>query len=122
MTSYELVQFAARLLDNKKATDIDVLEIGGVTSIGDYFVIASGSSNTQVKTLAGELEDRLAEQGVEPKRIEGEASAVWILMDYGDVIVHLFHRDTRDFYGLERLWADAKKLDVQQVITENTAE
>lgn len=116
MTSQELVKFTVKLLDNKKATDIDVLEIGEITSLGDYFVIASGSSNTQVKTLAGEIEDKLAEQGIEPKRVEGEQTAVWILMDYGDVIIHLFHRDTRDFYCLERLWADAKKADVEAIL------
>lgn len=118
MTSYEIVKFVVKLLDNKKATDIDVLEIGDVTSLGDYFVIASGSSNTQVKTLSEELEDRLAEQGIEPKRIEGGRSAVWILMDYSDVIIHIFHRDTRDFYCLERLWADAGKLDTAAILAE----
>ena len=116
MTSQELVKFTVKLLDNKKATDIDVLEIGEITSLGDYFVIASGSSNTQVKTLAGEIEDKLAEQGIEPKRVEGEQTAVWILMDYGDVIIHLFHRDTRDFYCLALLWADAKKADVEAIL------
>lgn len=116
MTSYELVQFSARLLDNKKATDIEILEIGDVTSLGDYFIIASGRSTTQVKALAGELEDKLSQQGLEPRRVEGETSAMWILMDYGDVIVHIFNHDTRDFYSLERLWSDAKHLDVQEVL------
>lgn len=118
MTSYEMVKLIVKLLDSKKATDIEVLEIGNLTTLGDYFVIASGSSNTQVKTLSGEIEDKLTEQGVEPKRVEGENSAVWILMDYGDVIVHLFHRDTRDYYCLERLWADAGKADVGKILSE----
>ena len=116
MNSKEIVDFAVKLLDNKKATDIEVLGIGNLTTLGDYFVIASGSSNTQVKTLAGELEDRLSEQGIEPRRVEGESSAVWVLIDYGDVIIHLFHKDTRDFYCLERLWADAEKIDVTQIL------
>lgn len=118
MTSYEQVKLIAKLLDNKKATDIDVLEIGNLTSLGDYFVIASGASNTQVQTLAEEVEDRMAEAGVEPRRIEGRSSAVWVLMDYGDVIVHIFHKDTRDFYCLERLWADAVKLDLETILNE----
>ena len=118
MTSYEQVKFIVKLLDNKKASDIDVLSIGNLTSLGDYFVIASGSSNTQVKTLAGEIEDKLSEQGIEPRRVEGESSAVWVLMDYGDVIVHIFHKDTRDFYCLERLWADAEKADVEAILAE----
>lgn len=116
MTSYEQVRLIVKLLDNKKATDIDVLEIGGLTSLGDYFVIASGASSTQVKTLCQEVEDKLAQQGIEPRRVEGENSAAWILMDYGDIIVHIFHRDTRGFYCLERLWADAGKLDVEQML------
>lgn len=116
MTSKELVTLAVQLLDNKKAIDISVLEIGDLTPLGDYFVIASGASNTQVKTLSEELEDKLSEQGVEPRRVEGENSAVWILMDYGDVMIHLFHKDTRDFYCLERLWADANRIDAQMFL------
>lgn len=116
MTSYEMVQLAVKQLDNKKATEITVLEIGDLTPLGDYFVIASGSSNTQVKTLSEDLEDKFSEQGIEPRRVEGEKSAVWVLMDYGDVIIHLFHKDTRDFYCLERLWADAKTIDAAQFL------
>lgn len=118
MTSYEMVKFMVKLLDNKKAADIEVLGIGKLTSLGDYFVIASGGSDTQVKTLAEDLEDKLSGQGVEPRRVEGEKSAAWILMDYGDVIVHLFHKDTRGFYCLERLWADAEKVDVEAILAE----
>lgn len=116
MNSIDLVKFACKLLDSKKATDLVVLDIREVTSLGDYFVVASGTSTTQVKALAGELEDKLAEQKIEPRRIEGESSAMWVLMDYGDVIVHIFNHETRDFYCLERLWADAPKLDVKELI------
>lgn len=116
MTSIELVKFAAKLLDSKKATDITVLDIREITSLGDYFVVASGSSTTQVKALAGELEDKLSKQGVEPKRVEGESSATWVLMDYHDVIIHIFYHETRDFYCLERLWADAPRLDAEELI------
>lgn len=116
MTSKELVEFSCRLLDNKKATDIVVLDIRNVTSLGDYFVIASGSSSTQVKALAAELEDKLSKEGVEPGRVEGESSAMWVLMDYNDVIVHVFLAETRDFYCLERLWADAPRIDVADLL------
>ena len=116
MTSREMVQFSCKLLDNKKATDIVVLDIREVTSLGDYFVIASGSNTTLVKALAGELEDKLAKEGVEPRRMEGESSAMWVLMDYGDVIVHIFCAETRDFYCLERLWADAPRLDTAELL------
>lgn len=116
MTSIELVKFAAKLLDSKKATDIVALDIKGVTSLGDYFVVASGSSTTQVKALAEELEQKLSANGVEPRRVEGDRSAVWILMDYNDVIIHIFNHEMRDFYCLERLWADAPKLDTDELI------
>lgn len=116
MTSIELVKFAVNLLENKKATDISILDIREVTSLGDYFVVASGGSTTQVKALAGELEDKLSQQGVEPKRVEGEGSASWILMDYNDVIVHIFNHETRDFYCLERLWGDAPRIDAASLL------
>lgn len=115
MTSKELVKFVAKLLDSKKAERITVLDIGNLTTLGDYFVIASGKSNTQVKALAGEVEDKLAEQGIEPRRVEGESSAMWILMDYQDVVIHIFYDETRDFYGLERLWADAVEVDYNEI-------
>jgi len=111
----EMAKQIAAILDNKKAQRITVLDISGLTTLGDYFVIASGSSSTQVKALAGEIEDKMTQQGIEPKRVEGESSAMWILMDYYDVIVHIFYDETRDFYGLERLWADAVEVDVDEL-------
>jgi ribosome-associated protein len=117
MNSLELVQFAAKLLDSKKAKDIAALEVKAVTSLADYFLVASGSSTTQVKALADELEDKLAAQGTEPARIE--STAVWVLLDYRDVIVHIFTEETRDFYCLERLYADAPKLSNEQLTINN---
>jgi len=110
--SLALAKQIANILEDKKAEKITVLDISKLTTLGDYFVIASGSNTTLTKALAGEIEDKLSAQGIEPKRIDGERSAVWILMDYYDVIVHIFHDETRDFYCLERLWADAEKIDL----------
>lgn len=118
MNSKEMVEFAVKLLDSKKARDIRVLEVGKITSLGDYFIIASGGSTTQVKALAQEVEDKLSQQGIEPKRIEGEKSAAWILLDYYDVIIHIFGEETRDFYCLERLWADAPLMDISNLLTD----
>ncbi len=115
MTSKEIAQKAVALLDAKKAENIVALDIGTLTSLGDYFIIASGGNTTLVKTLAEEVEEKLSALGVEPKRVEGAASAMWILMDYGDVIIHIFYSETRDFYCLERLWADAPKLDLAEL-------
>lgn len=114
--SLELVKQVVKLLDNKKAERITVLDIGNLTTLGDYFVIASGTNTTQVKALAAEIEDKLSQQGIEPKRVEGESSAMWILMDYYDVIIHIFYNETRDFYGLERLWADAAEVDTTELL------
>jgi len=109
--SLQFVKKAAALLDSKKAEDIVALDIRELTSIGDFFVIASGGNTTLVKTLAEELEDKFAAEGVEPRRVEGAGSAMWILMDYGDVVIHIFYKEQREFYCLERLWADAPKFE-----------
>ncbi|MDR2909615.1 MAG: ribosome silencing factor [Oscillospiraceae bacterium] len=116
MTPHELMEEAVRFLDSKKAEDLAVLDIGNLSGIGDYFIIASASNTTLVKTLAEELENRLSAAGMEPRRVEGASSAMWILMDYYDVIIHIFYRETRDFYCLERLWSDAPRLDVQAIL------
>ena len=116
MTSKELLSTAVRLLDEKKAKDIVVLDVRDITPLGDYFIICSGTSNTQVKALSDELEDKLSAQSVEPRRVEGKASSAWILMDYSDVIIHIFYHETRDFYCLERLWGDAGKMDISELL------
>lgn len=112
MTSLELAKKIAQLLSDKKATDIKAIEIKDLTTLGDYFVIASGSSNTQVKALSDTVEESLSAMGLEPRRIEGYQSAMWIVLDYSDVIVHVFYEQTREFYALERLWADAPRLEL----------
>ena len=106
------VKQAVALLDSKKAEDIVVLDIRELTSIGDFFIIASAGNTTLVKTLAEEIEDKFAAQGIEPRRVEGASSAMWILIDYADVVIHIFYNEQRDFYCLERLWADAPKIKV----------
>lgn len=116
MTSLELSREAARILDTKKAKDTKILCIKDISSLGDYFVVASGSSTTQVKAMADELEFKLKEKGVIPKRVEGYQSAAWIVLDYYDVIVHLFYEETRQFYSLERLWGDAPFVDFSDLI------
>ena len=110
MTSIEMAKEAARLLSEKKGTDITAIEIRDLTTIGDYFVIASGGSNAQVKALSDAVEEGLSKQGFEPRRIEGYQSAMWVVLAYYDVIVHIFYAKTREFYSLERLWADAPRV------------
>ena len=96
----------AEILDKKGATDIQILEVGHMTSITDFFVVASGRNVQNVHTLAEDLEDKLAEEGVEPRRKEGKNGARWIVLDYAHVIVHIFHPEERQYYNIERLWQD----------------
>lgn len=103
-----LAEKIANLLDEKKAGDVAILDISRLTVVADYFVIASGRSEIQVRALFDELEKRMAETGVGARHIDGAQSGRWIAIDYGDVIVHLFHHEERAFYNLERLWADAR--------------
>ena len=118
MTELELTREIVKVLDNKKAIDIKAIEITEQTIVADYFVIASGTSNTHVKALADEVDYELGEKGVKPDHIEGKATG-WILLDYGYVLVHIFTGETRDYYNLERLWSDANDLDISDIITEN---
>ncbi len=96
----------AKILDEKGATDIQILEVGHMTSITDFFVVASGRNVQNVSSLAEDLEDGLAEQGVTPRRKEGKNGARWIVLDYAHVIVHIFHPEERQYYNIERLWQD----------------
>lgn len=112
MTAREKAALIANLLDEKKGIDVKVLDIGNLTSIGDYFVIASGTSVPQVKALCDEIDEKLSAQGENYRRREGYQTAAWVLLDYTDVVVHLFLKTTREFYGLERLWADAVEIDI----------
>ena len=113
MESKELAVKIAKLLDSKKAIDIRVLRICDISSLGDYFVIASASNKSHVQSLSDDLDFALGhEDGIKPRRVEGYTSANWVLMDYESVIVHIFYEETREFYSLERLWSDAKVEEV----------
>ncbi|MCM1485010.1 MAG: ribosome silencing factor, partial [Faecalibacterium sp.] len=101
--------------DNKKAIDIKAIHITEFSIVADYFIIASGTSNTHVKALADEVEYELGQLGVKPNHIEGRATG-WILLDYGSVIVHVFTGESREYYNLERLWSDANALDLSDII------
>ena len=114
MNSLELAKRAAALLDEKKAMRINVIQIEEISTLADFFVIAHGTSNVHVRSLTDELEEKLKEEtGLSP-RIEGHRSNSWILLDYGSVVVHTFTGEAREFYDLDRLWADGKKIDWQE--------
>ncbi len=108
MEPRELAIKAAQILDDKKATKVKVLKVHDLTVIADYFVIASGTSSTHVRSLADEVEFQLKEMGKPPVRTEGFNTQNWFIVDYASVIVHVFSPDARDFYDLEHLWADGE--------------
>lgn len=118
MTSLEKVKNIVKILDNKKAIDIIAIETKELTVMSDYFVIANGTSNTHVRALADEVDDEMNKLGVEVDHIEGRATG-WILLDYNDVLVHVFQPESREYYNIERLWSDAARLDLSDVLTED---
>ncbi len=111
----KIIKTAVKALDKKKARDIQVIDISELSILGDYLVIAGGGSSTQVKSLADEVEYALSQEGVEPHHIEGKTTS-WIVLDYKDVMVHVFHHEARNFYALERLWADGKPVDISNLV------
>ena len=116
LTSQQMVEISVKALDSKRAEDIKVIGIRDLTVIADYFVIANGTSTTQTKALADEVEYKLKENGLMPLRIEGYQSANWIVLDYGSVVVHVFYKETRQFYNLERLWSDGEQIDISHLL------
>lgn len=107
----ELLQVAVQAADDKKAMDIVVLDLKGISLVADYFVICHGNSDTQVQAIATEIRKRVHEVGASLRGLEGMDAARWVLMDIGDVVVHIFHRDEREYYNIERLWSDAKVVE-----------
>ena len=111
-TEKMMAQIACKAIDDKKGQDIKVIDIHNVSVIADYFVIASGTNSNQVQAIVDNVEEQLGRAGFEAKQIEGNRNSSWILMDYGDVIVHVFDEENRLFYDLERIWRDGKVLDM----------
>lgn len=112
MTSYESAILLAKALDSKKGIDIKVLRTGDLTTLADYFVICSGTSNTQIKALSEACEKVMDEAGEPAHHVEGHRDGTWVLLDFSTVVVHVFTDEARKFYDLERLWADAEQVDV----------
>lgn len=116
MKTEEMLAAAVKILDGKKAEDVKVIGIKDLTIIADYFIIANGTSSTHTRSLADELEFRLKEQGLEPRQIQGNNGSNWIILDYSDVVVHIFNKEMREFYNLERLWQDGETVDISKYL------
>lgn len=115
LTPAEIAGIAARALDDKKARDVKILKTAEQTVIADYFVICNGTSSTHIKALVDEVDRKLSEAGEPPIRREGLRSDIWVLMDFGSVIVHVFTDEARKFYNLERLWSDSEEVPLSSL-------
>ncbi|WP_042458606.1 ribosome silencing factor [Neobacillus dielmonensis] len=112
MDNQELLKIAVKAADDKRAENILALDMRGISLIADYFIICHGNSDKQVQAIAREIKEKALEYGSDVKRMEGFDEAGWVLIDLGDVVAHVFHRDQRTYYNLERLWGDAPEVDV----------
>ena len=115
-TTEELVKIAVNAAEEKKSEDNVILNIGKVSVIADYFVIATANNSSQLQAITDNIDEKLAKEGIEAKSIEGNGNSNWVLMDYGDFIVHLFDRESRAFYDLERIWKDADRVSTEELL------
>ena len=112
---YERVSIITKACLDKGAFDVKVLDIKGLTTVSDYFIIVSGNSTIQTTTIADTVEEKMLKEGYEVLGKEGYQSARWILLDFGDIVVHVFHKEDREFYNLEKLWADGEELNIDSL-------
>ena len=115
MESKEMVRLACEAMEDKKAQDIKIINIENVSSLADYFIVASGMNRNQVQAMADNVNEMLGKAGVEPKQLEGYQNANWILMDYRDVVIHIFDEENRLFYDLERIWRDGEIVEREEL-------
>lgn len=118
MDSKQMLEIAVTAADDKRAENIVALDVQSVSLLADYFVIMNAPSKRQVKAIVDEIEDKMNENGVFVKQIEGKAEGTWVLMDFTDIVIHVFDEETRDHYNLEKLWGDAPYADVSAYLTE----
>ncbi len=111
----KMLKTAYRALDEKKGEDIKIIDISDISVVADYFIIANGNNISQVQALVDNVEEKMHEAGFTIKRIEGNKSSTWVLLDFGDVVVHVFDTEDRLFYDLERIWSDGKIIDIEQL-------
>lgn len=116
LPSRELAEIAVKALDSKKGKEIKLIRIDKITTLAEYFVICTGTSNTQINALCDAVEKELTEKGEEPLHREGYRGGTWVLLDYGCVVVHVFNDEARKFYSLEHLWADGKEVDLSAIL------
>lgn len=115
LQSFEILKIAANAVNEKKAKEMNAIKVSDLTVLCEYFLICTATSSTHVRALADEVEDKLEQAGLRPHHIEGKATG-WIVLDYGSVIVHVFGRNEREFYGLDKMWDDAESVDLENIL------
>lgn len=116
MTEEEKIKIIVKALDSKRAENIKVIRVRDLTIIADYFIICDGRSTTQAKALADEVDYKMSQKGEEPRNFEKDDSNKWLILDYNDIVVHIFYKESRDFYDLDNLWADGEEVDIQKYL------
>ncbi len=114
----EMTRLAIQSLQEKKGKDLCLIDIREISVLADYFLIASGNNRSQIQAMIDDVEERLGKAGFQPRNIEGYQTGNWVLMDYNDLIVHVFDKQNRLFYDLERIWSDGKRIDVESFLSE----
>ncbi|MBO8464191.1 MAG: ribosome silencing factor [Firmicutes bacterium] len=112
----QMASIAVKAIDDKLGKDIKVIDISNISIVADYFIIASGANKNQVQAIVDNVEDELAKAGHHPKQVEGYQTANWILLDYGDIILHIFDEENRLFYDIERIWRDGQDVDIKDFL------
>lgn len=115
ITSLTMVKAVIEALEDKKGEDISVIDITEISTLADYFIMVSGSNRNQVQALCDNVEEKLGRMGIDKKQCEGYESGNWILLDYHDIVIHIFDKENRLFYDLERIWRDGKQMDITQL-------
>lgn len=116
MTSKELAKIAVKALEDKKGEDITVIDISEISVLADYFIIAGGSNRSQIQAMSDNVDEYLSKNGGSLKQIEGYDAGNWVLLDFQDVIIHIFDKDNRLFYDLERIWRDGKRINIEELL------
>lgn len=115
MNPNEMTKLAVEALEDRKAVDVKIIDIRKISTLADYFIVASGTNRNQVQAMSDAVEEALGQQKIVPKRVEGYQSANWILLDYGDIVLHLFDEENRLFYDLERIWRDGEFVEKENL-------
>ena len=117
MEAFEILKIAANALNAKKAKELNAVKVSEITVLAEYFLMCTATSTTHVRSLADEVEEKLSEAGVQPHHIEGKTTG-WIVLDYGSVIIHVFSRDQREFYALDKMWSDGEQVKLDDILSE----